>query len=114
MFLCADGSYDMSIIGHEYSHAISNRMVNGPNAGIGGAQGGAMGESWGDLFAADLSGVDVVTLFLLTHVNFWLEGKLKRELKPGARVAGYAFPMHDWAPAAEARHGSSALYLWVR
>ncbi|HEU0130088.1 MAG TPA: M36 family metallopeptidase [Mycobacteriales bacterium] len=50
---CTDGDYDMSVIGHEYTHAISNRMVGGPDAGIGGEQGGAMGESWSDLVALE-------------------------------------------------------------
>ncbi|MDO9453867.1 MAG: M36 family metallopeptidase [Stagnimonas sp.] len=50
---CADGGFDMSIIGHEYGHAISNRMIGGPDAGISGAQGGAMGEGWSDLLAAE-------------------------------------------------------------
>ena len=42
----------MTVIGHEYTHAISNRMVAGPDAGLSGAQAGAMGESWSDLMAA--------------------------------------------------------------
>jgi hypothetical protein len=46
---CVDGDYDMTVIGHEYTHAISNRMVGGPDLGIGGFQGGSMGESWSDL-----------------------------------------------------------------
>jgi hypothetical protein len=50
---CVDGDFDMSVIGHEYSHAISNRMVGGPDAGIRGPQGGAMGESWSDQFAME-------------------------------------------------------------
>ncbi|MFI6505261.1 M36 family metallopeptidase [Nonomuraea typhae] len=50
---CVDGDYDMSVIGHEYTHAISNRMVAGPNAGLSGAQAGAMGESMSDLFAME-------------------------------------------------------------
>ena len=50
---CVDGDYDMTVIGHEYTHLISNRMVAGPNASIGGAQGGAMGESWSDLVAME-------------------------------------------------------------
>ena len=44
---------DVGIVGHEYTHAISNRMVGGPDASISGAQGGAMGESWSDLDAAE-------------------------------------------------------------
>ncbi|MEV7968533.1 M36 family metallopeptidase [Sphaerisporangium sp. NPDC088356] len=50
---CVDGDYDMSVIGHEYTHAISNRMVAGPNSGLSGAQAGAMGESISDLFAME-------------------------------------------------------------
>ena len=43
----------MSVIGHEYTHAISNRMVAGPDDGLSGAQAGAMGESWSDLMAVE-------------------------------------------------------------
>jgi extracellular elastinolytic metalloproteinase len=50
---CVDGDMDVGIVGHEYTHAISNRMVGGPDTGISGAQGGAMGESWSDLDAAE-------------------------------------------------------------
>ncbi len=50
---CVDGDMDVGIVGHEYTHAISNRMIGGPDVGISGAQGGAMGESWSDLDAAE-------------------------------------------------------------
>ena len=50
---CVDGDFDMSVIGHEYTHAISNRMVGGPSANLSGAQAGAMGESWSDLMAIE-------------------------------------------------------------
>ena len=50
---CVDGGLDMSIVGHEYTHAISNRMVGGPDEGLTSDQGGAMGESWGDLVGAE-------------------------------------------------------------
>ena len=50
---CVDGDFDMSVIAHEYGHAISNRMVGGPNAGLSGFQAGAMGESWSDLMAME-------------------------------------------------------------
>ena len=50
---CVDGDFDMTVIGHEYTHAITNRMIAGPNSGIGSFQGGAMGESWGDMMAAE-------------------------------------------------------------
>jgi extracellular elastinolytic metalloproteinase len=50
---CVDGDYDMSVIGHEYTHAISNRMVAGPDAGLVADQSRAMGESWSDLSAVE-------------------------------------------------------------
>ncbi len=50
---CVDGSFDMSVIGHEYGHAISNRMAGGPASGLSGLQAGAMGESWSDLMAME-------------------------------------------------------------
>jgi hypothetical protein len=50
---CTDGSFDLSVAGHEYTHLISNRMVGGPDASLSSAQGGAMGESWSDLDALE-------------------------------------------------------------
>ncbi|WP_433223070.1 M36 family metallopeptidase [Dactylosporangium sp. CS-047395] len=50
---CVDGDYDMTVIGHEYTHAITNRMIAGPDTGIGSFQGGSMGEAWGDLLAGE-------------------------------------------------------------
>ncbi|MGH8881963.1 MAG: M36 family metallopeptidase, partial [Stackebrandtia sp.] len=50
---CVDGDYDMSVIGHEYGHAITGRMIGGPNAGWSGAQAGAMNESHSDLIAME-------------------------------------------------------------
>lgn len=46
---CADGSFDPSIIYHEYAHAVSTRMV--PD--LVGYQGGSMGEAWSDFFGID-------------------------------------------------------------
>ncbi|SCL33635.1 Fungalysin metallopeptidase (M36) [Micromonospora rhizosphaerae] len=48
---CVDGDYDMSVIAHEYTHAISNRMIAGPNAGVSSPQG--MSESWSDQLAME-------------------------------------------------------------
>lgn len=50
---CVDGDFDMSVIGHEYTHAISNRMAGGPDANLSGTQARAMGESWSDLAAVE-------------------------------------------------------------
>jgi extracellular elastinolytic metalloproteinase len=48
---CLDGDYDMSVIAHEYTHAITNRMIAGPNAGLSSPQG--MSESWSDQMAME-------------------------------------------------------------
>jgi hypothetical protein len=50
---CVDGDFDMTVIGHEYTHAISNRMVAGPDNRLVGLQANAMGESWSDLSAVE-------------------------------------------------------------
>jgi extracellular elastinolytic metalloproteinase len=51
---CVDGDYDMSVIAHEYTHLISNRMVAGPVERLQGDQANAMGESWSDLAAVEI------------------------------------------------------------
>jgi extracellular elastinolytic metalloproteinase len=51
---CVDGDFDMTVIGHEYTHAISNRMVAGPDERLIGLQANAMGESWSDLMAMEI------------------------------------------------------------
>jgi extracellular elastinolytic metalloproteinase len=49
---CADGDYDMAVIGHEFGHLTENRMI-GKGGTRGGHHAGAMGESFGDLNAAE-------------------------------------------------------------
>ncbi|MFR9777770.1 M36 family metallopeptidase [Micromonospora sp. MS34] len=48
---CVDGDFDMSVIAHEYGHAVTNRMIAGPNAGVSSPQG--MSESWSDQLAME-------------------------------------------------------------
>ena len=50
---CVDGDYDMSVIGHEYGHAVTNRMIAGPNGGLISAQSQGLSESWSDLMAME-------------------------------------------------------------
>ncbi|MGH3679424.1 MAG: M36 family metallopeptidase [Natronosporangium sp.] len=49
---CVTGDYDMSVIGHEYTHMIENRMI-GKGGGRSGFHAGAMGESWSDFLAME-------------------------------------------------------------
>ena len=46
---------------------------------------------YGDLFAQDLSGADVVTCYLLQETNDKLEQKLRQELRPGSRIVSNTY-----------------------
>lgn len=54
---------------------------------------------WGNLFNTDLSGADVVTLYLHQGTTDRLKAKLEQELKPGARVISHSFTFKGWEPA---------------
>lgn len=52
-----------------------------------------------DLFKADLSNADVVYLFgMPSTLRGGLSAKLRRDLKPGARIVSYAFNLDGWTP----------------
>jgi Zn-dependent metalloprotease len=56
-----DGDFDGSVIYHEYSHGLSNRLVGGGStACLGGIQSGGMGEGWGDFLGASFLNDPVV------------------------------------------------------
>jgi SAM-dependent methyltransferase len=65
-----------------------------------------------DLFAADISEATVVTLYLSPSMNRRLETKLKRELRPGARVVSLQFPIGNWPPDERIRVDAQDLLLW--
>jgi SAM-dependent methyltransferase len=67
----------------------------------------------GDLFTADISRATVVTLWLSTTVNQRLEAKLRRELRPGARIVSRQFPIGDWVPDQTVRFENEQLFLWT-
>ncbi len=50
----------------------------------------------GDLMQVDLSGADVVAIYLSDSVNARLAPKLSRELKPGARVVSLDYRLPGW------------------
>jgi protein-L-isoaspartate O-methyltransferase len=52
----------------------------------------------GDALKTDLSGADVVTLYLLTSSNERLRPVLEAQLKPGARVISHDFEIRGWKP----------------
>ena len=67
-----------------------------------------------DLFESDISPATVVTLFLLPRLNQQLIPKLRRELRPGARVVSHQFDMGDqWPPDDTRDVDGLTVYLWV-
>lgn len=67
----------------------------------------------GDMFAADLSGATVVTLYLSDTLNVMLRPKLLRELPVGARIVSHDFRMGDWQPEKAVRVPWKNLYRTV-
>jgi SAM-dependent methyltransferase len=74
-----------------------------------------------DLFKADIHEATVVTLFLLSTLNFRLLPKLLQDLQPGTRIVSNSFSMGGWPPDKEVTVETSRkndllsrkLYLWV-
>jgi precorrin-6B methylase 2 len=68
----------------------------------------------GDLFKADLSDADVVTLYLLTSVNRDLRPQLWQQLKVGTRVVSHAFDMgSEWPPERTESVDGRTIYFWT-
>jgi protein-L-isoaspartate O-methyltransferase len=69
----------------------------------------------GDLLQADLTGADVVTIYLTTSFNEELRPRLEKFLKPGSRVVSHDYAMTGWKPTrvveAEGRQKHS-IYLY--
>jgi protein-L-isoaspartate O-methyltransferase len=69
----------------------------------------------GDLFDADLSGADVVVLYLMTASNAKIRPKLEKALKPGTRVVSYSYAVPDWKPVRVDKtdeHSGHQIYLY--
>ena len=66
----------------------------------------------GDMYAADIRGATVVTLFLHPTPNLKLRPRLLAELEPGARVVSYMWDMDDWRPDEVRRAGRHRVFLW--
>ena len=61
---------------------------------------------------ADLSGSSVVLLYLSERGNKELLPQLRRDLRPGARVATFAFPIPGCRPSGSARVDGISLFLY--
>jgi cyclopropane fatty-acyl-phospholipid synthase-like methyltransferase len=51
---------------------------------------------WKNIWGVDFSPYQVVTLFGITHIMRTLESKLRKELRPGARVVSISFGFPNW------------------
>ena len=63
---------------------------------------------WKNFWKQDLSSFQAITLFGMPHMMKRLQEKLKRELKPGARVVSHQFMFPDWPVSQQ----ESQLYLY--
>lgn len=53
---------------------------------------------WADYWEEDLSEYDIVTIFGISYIMEELGEKLKKELKPGAKVISNVFTFPNWKP----------------
>ena len=67
----------------------------------------------GDAFSFPLRDADVVYLFLMPETYERLRPTLEAQLKPGARVVTYVWPIPGWTPVSEDRRdGSPSIFLY--
>lgn len=72
---------------------------------------------WKNLFSEDLTCADAVYFFGMPHsIAAKLKLKLEQELKPGARVISYVFPIHGWRPVLvdKPTPKDAAIYLYTK
>ncbi len=71
----------------------------------------------GDIFDADLSQADVVTMYLTTGANDKVRPKLEDELKPGARIVTHDFSIPSWEHSESLKlkegYRHHSIYLYV-
>ena len=71
----------------------------------------------GDAKELDVSAATIVTLFLGSDANLRLLGRLRSQLRPGARIISHSFPIYGWPPERtesylSANGNETPLYLW--
>jgi len=66
----------------------------------------------GNLFEFDLSDADVVTLYLWPSTNQRLRYRLLKQLRPGAQVVSFKFPIYGWTPITPDDHTASDILVY--
>jgi SAM-dependent methyltransferase len=70
---------------------------------------------FGNVFSRDLRGYDALYMFLMPATYSKIRPKLESELKPGARVVTYAWPIQGWKPLKiDEADGSQKIFLYQR
>lgn len=67
-----------------------------------------------DFFTIDLSQADVIYCYLWDTIMADIYRKKWKELKPGARLISYDFPIRALEPNAVVKMGKSKLYLYIK
>jgi predicted O-methyltransferase YrrM len=68
----------------------------------------------GDLLQADLTGADVVTIYLATQLNAELRPRLEKYLHAGARVVSHDYAVPGWKPTrVERTEGKQGHVIYV-
>jgi len=65
-----------------------------------------------DIFTLDLSGADVITLYLLPELNVRLIPQLEK-LKPGSRIVSFSFYMEGIKPDKVVHEDGETIYKWT-
>lgn len=69
----------------------------------------------GNAFAYDLRDADAVYVFLMPETYEKIRPKFEAELKPGARVLSYVWPIEGWTPeVVDERPNAPRLFLYRR
>jgi len=65
---------------------------------------------WKDFWSQNFSSFDIVTVYGINHIMKRLERKLRKELKPGARVVLNSFKFPTWEPI----KSQNNLHLYIK
>lgn len=66
-----------------------------------------------DIFETDLTGVDVLAIYLGSMTNLRLRPRIMEQMEPGTRVVSHAFSMGDWVPDVEKQVDNHPVYKWT-
>lgn len=56
---------------------------------------------WANIWNADISGADVLSMYLMPYRMKRVQDKIESEAKPGCRVVVHDFALPDWKPVAQ-------------